>query len=1446
MNLCPEILMASGFLWRAFLFVKSWHQHFVLAETVSRWYTRARREHMRNKGIHFRRRMLPPVISKLPHKLMVLTNVILMSPSHSHCAAAPQPTWSECVGKIRNLTHPLLGNYKLKPKDNWLFTSFPWRPPDLSSPTAFDGEGKKEETHEGNQNGMEEEENWNNFDISYGEQLVSPSFPLDSLEDTLHCFTCSQTSFGKLGMLSDHGHDEKGIQSVTAIVDTGASITITPHKDDFESYDKTSGAVLQGVKAGAEIHGQGIVQWQIEVENLVVTLKLRALHVPEARERLLSPQQLAKDHPELLEKASSIGSDCLTIHFKKGDCRCPYNSSNLPQIQMTSRKAIESDFQSLSACVVAEKNQNLTQGQKELLKWHYKFGHMGMRRVQNLLKSGAMGRHPLLNAASRCEVPLCASCAYGKAKRRATKTKTAKDMAEKVLSKEVLIPGARVSMDHFIVTTSGRLFHSRGGESADKKFKGGLIFVDHASGYTHVIPVVNFTAGEAIRAKKEFELEMESMGVTVISYHADNGVFTAQEFQSELVSREQLLSLSGVGAHHQNAMAERAIGVVVNMTRTMLLHARLRWTKMICPSLWPMAMKHAMHILNHMPRENNVCPLDILTKTTVPRTALKELHVWGCPVYVLDPKLQDGDKIPKWNPRSRRALYLGLSPHHAVTVPLVLNLQTGHISPQFHVIFDDLFATVPSGEEEDSKDMSAQEEIWENLLVDDRFFVQFDENDPAELEEEWLTEEERLVRHQKAAARVKGTQVKPQEQDPNLKGPVRKEREQEASHPLLPTQPVLQNEGETTRTTVENTQEREVPREAQDNTRATDSHRPKRDRKPFVPFNIKTTSMKTYLALAGSIMASNGAVAIATEMMGQPQAYKAYLAFDMATTTFDTVDFVSFKAAMHMKVKKGQDPDYPTISQALSGPNADDWMESLFKEIKTLERIGTWTVVTRASVVNQGKKVLPTTWALRIKRKPDGVAYKFKARWCVRGDKQVYGEDYWETFSPVCQWSSVRLMLIMSTIYGLHTRQVDYVNAFAQADLNKDVFVEPPKGFTHLNDEDCVLKLNKSLYGMCDAPVNFFNLLKSNLEAAGFAQMKYIDPCLFVHKKAIIVCYVDDCLAFALDESALDKLIEQMGKKMELTVESKDVTAFLGIQFTRSRGKIEMTQIGLIDKVLKITGMTDCNPSSTPAEQKNLGKDIGGSAFEEDWCYRSVVGMLLYLSSNSRPDITFAVHQAARFSQDPKASHAKAIKRIVRYLQHTKNRGLCFRPKEGFQVDCFVDADFCGLWGSEDPIDPSVAKSRTGYIILVAGCPLLWHSKLQTEVSVSTMMAEYVALSQAMRDMLPLKRLVKTIAKVITGDDEVTVVAKSDVFEDNSGALAVATMPKITPQSKFFAVKLHFFREQVQTEENPSGEVKIQKIHTKDNLADIMTKGLPLALFVPLRDKLMGWDLDQV
>ena len=145
-----------------------------------------------------------------------------------------------------------------------------------------------------------------------------------------------------------------------------------------------------------------------------------------------------------------------------------------------------------------------------------------------------------------------------------------------------------------------------------------------------------------------------------------------------------------------------------------------------------------------------------------------------------------------------------------------------------------------------------------------------------------------------------------------------------------------------------------------------------------------------------------------------------------------------------------------------------------------------------------------------------------------------------------------------------------------------------------------------------------------------------------------------------------------------------------------------------------------------------------------------------------------------------------------------------------------------------------VAKSWTGYILTLAGCPLIWVSKLQTKVSMSTMIAKSAALPTSMRDMLHLQQLVKTVAKVVTGKDDVQVECHSDVFEDNNGAFMVAITLQIMPQSKFFAVKLHFFKFHDHTTENPQCEVHIQKIQIHLQMTVIMTKGFVKDKFISI------------
>ena len=336
----------------------------------------------------------------------------------------------------------------------------------------------------------------------------------------------------------------------------------------------------------------------------------------------------------------------------------------------------------------------------------------------------------------------------------------------------------------------------------------------------------------------------------------------------------------------------------------------------------------------------------------------------------------------------------------------------------------------------------------------------------------------------------------------------------------------------------------------------------------------------------------------------------------------------------------------------------------------------------------------------------------------------------------------------------------------------------------------------------------------------------------------MVVLYVDDVGIAYADQKDLDTLLDNLAKKgLEFTKEGT-FTDFLGIKFVKDdvQNTVILTQKGLIQKIIEATGMQDCNPNWTPAIQQTLAIDPDDEPMVEDWSYPSIVGMLLYLSTNTRPDISFAVSQVARFNHNPKRSHASAIKTIIRYLHRTADKGTIVRPTGDLTIDCYVDADFVGLHGRDPDYSPTSAKSRTGYIITLGGCPILWKSQLQTEISLSTLESEYSALSASMRTLLPLRAMLKEIVNALRLPPQFVSTVRCRVFEDNNGALLLATKQRITNRTKYFLVKWHFFWSHVNT-----GEVVVLKIDTKEQWADYLTKGLNRETFETIRKLVQGW-----
>jgi hypothetical protein len=234
----------------------------------------------------------------------------------------------------------------------------------------------------------------------------------------------------------------------------------------------------------------------------------------------------------------------------------------------------------------------------------------------------------------------------------------------------------------------------------------------------------------------------------------------------------------------------------------------------------------------------------------------------------------------------------------------------------------------------------------------------------------------------------------------------------------------------------------------------------------------------------------------------------------------------------------------------------------------------------------------------------------------------------------------------------------------------------------------------------------------------------------------------------------------------------------------------------------------------------------------------------MYLAGNAHPEIAYAVHQCARFTHSPRDSHSVAIKRIAKYLKGIldKDQGLLFTPTEQLSLDCYVDADFAGLWGYADDQDPVCVKSRSGYVMTLGGCPIHWTSRLQQEIALSTTEAEYISLAQALREFIPMRRAFEDMLKALELTTEYPIVVKSVIFEDNNGAISTATTPKMSPRTKHIAVKYHFVKNLFGKKKHPDHHpFDLQKIDTELQKADVLTKGLAEFSFLRNRKLLCGY-----
>ncbi|KRY92483.1 Retrovirus-related Pol polyprotein from transposon TNT 1-94 [Trichinella pseudospiralis] len=456
-------------------------------------------------------------------------------------------------------------------------------------------------------------------------------------------------------------------------------------------------------------------------------------------------------------------------------------------------------------------------------------------------------------------------------------------------------------------------------------------------------------------------------------------------------------------------------------------------------------------------------------------------------------------------------------------------------------------------------------------------------------------------------------------------------------------------------------------------------------------------------------------------------------------------------------VLTAQTPSPSSFHEAMQSVDAADWRKAMEEELHSLEENSVWTLVDPPS----GKKVLDSRWVLRIKTKADGSVARYKARLVAKGYMQRPGIDYDETFSPVARFDTVRALLSIAAAERLKLQQFDVKTAFLYGALKEEVYVKQSEGFE--NGTNQVYKLNRSLYGLKQAPRCWNLRLVEFLRKQGLKQST-ADPCLFAHmkerSKLLVAIYVDDGIVAGSDTDEMEQFLAVMKKEFQI-----------------KQGPLD-------------TFLDEANALSTPAEI-SVPMEENKEHLSSDIPYREAVGALMY---HNRPS------NLGRQSKEFSDTFAEPL--IIVLLYQAKG--------EGF-LKGYSDADYAG--------DVTTRRSHTGVVCICAGGAVLWHSQKQKSVALSTTEAEYVAASEAAKDMMWLMTLFAEVTEV---------KQKPILFVDNMGAVKFSNNPEFYKRSKHIDVRFHFVQ----------GKIDIQHIDSENQKADILTKALPKTRFQNLRQQL--------
>lgn len=850
--------------------------------------------------------------------------------------------------------------------------------------------------------------------------------------------------------------------------------------------------------------------------------------------------------------------------------------------------------------------------------------------------------------------------------------------------------------------------------------------------------------------------------------------FQSHDFSKVLTDSGILRQISAPYTQAQNGKSERSVRTISEYGRAMLYFSGLPL------SFWSAAVEHAAYLRNRLPTRAlpSCTPFEVWTGQ---RPDLSNVRVFGCRAFAHIPD----ERRKKLDVKSRECLYLGVP--SGVKGFRLYDIEKMTVFASAHVVFDESFSHVQLSEH------GSLEELFD---VDDIFPL--DASPPSQIPGTLpvLIEAEPQVDTSEIPVAVDPFNNEPAAASPAA--PRRSGRERHIPDRFVHTGRLGDHFGVSADATAPSAQLSAI---------ATPEATARSSVEEAGPVAVTASIANSLKDISPNSTTAENSPYLSTSASNTPAAHDIVPDYEQLFSAGFAL--VSIETPLH-----GEPSSY---KQAINRPDAEAWLAAMKDEYQSLVGAGTFVLVS----LPPGANLITCRWVYKVKLNPDGSVNRYKARLVARGFTQRHGIDYTHTFAPVVKFQSIRALLAIAAAEGWVIHQMDVITAYLNGELEHEIYMAQPEGFIEEQNKGLVCSLKKSLYGLKQAGRAWNKKIHEVLTGLGFVKME-ADHCVyqFIDRTTVIwLClYVDDLLLFSNQLPALVAFKARLSNQFKMK-DLGEAEFVLGIAITRDRTNrtISINQSAYLRSVLARFRQENAKPAYTPldAGARLLKSDCPADDSDEQIAMRNVpylqaVGAIMFLMLATRPDIAFAITKLAQFSHNPGMKHWRAVQRLLRYLRGTEHLAITYGGIRDVATRDLAIVGYCDAdWGS----DADDRRSTTGYVFLINNGAVSWQAKKQPTVAQSSVEAEYMAMSQATKELMWWSYLLKGLGQ--------SFPVPCPIFSDSQGAISLVDQPSSHSKSKHIDIRHHYIREL-----SERGIVIFNYMPTQSMPADLLTKAL--------------------